>query len=146
MTFIRFLNTVLLFLFLSQSGSQVREGNAVYNLEVIHLFLIFKLKSVFWYDEYLTYQIAESLRRAILHLCYQTSFFKMLEYPLGILCNLAVYCDFSSLALETNDFLQVALLPLPVFSTIIFLVMYSFPVNLYNLSIVFKVIINFKLE
>lgn len=55
LTFILFSNTVLLLLLLSQNSSEVREENAVYNLEVNHI-LILKLKNIFWYDEYSTYQ------------------------------------------------------------------------------------------
>lgn len=57
LTFILFSNTVLLLL-LSQNGSEVREGNAVYNLEVKHL-LIFKLKNIVLYDDRMTHQIAK---------------------------------------------------------------------------------------
>ena len=46
LTFILFSNTVLLFLLLSQNSSEVREGNAVYNLEVNYI-LILKLKNIF---------------------------------------------------------------------------------------------------
>ena len=44
LTFILFSNTVLLLL--SQNSSEVREGNAVYNLEVNYI-LILKLKNIF---------------------------------------------------------------------------------------------------
>ena len=53
LTSILFSNTVLLLL--SQNSSEVREGNAVYNLEVNYI-LILKLKNIFWYDEYSTYK------------------------------------------------------------------------------------------
>ena len=53
LTFILFSNTVLLLL--SQNSSEVREGNAVYNLEVNYI-LILKLRNIFWYDEYSTYK------------------------------------------------------------------------------------------
>lgn len=46
LTFILFSNTVLLLLLLSQNSSEVREGNAVYNLEVNYI-LILKLKIYF---------------------------------------------------------------------------------------------------
>lgn len=46
LTFILFSNTVLLLLLLSQNGSEVIGGNAVYNLEVNQV-LIFKLKNIF---------------------------------------------------------------------------------------------------
>lgn len=46
LTFILFSNTVLLLLLLSQNSSEVREENAVYNLEVNHI-LILKLKNIF---------------------------------------------------------------------------------------------------